>query len=175
MTPDDEDDWSLANFAKQIGEIPQSPQTSSLALAPKAEANPDNATTRGKQDVLVAGPYATEVVATRRPGEKQLRTPNEIANTIMAALRAIGDCPEWGFVVTVYGSNPWNAMLTIKPEAGGAMDHSLWRSRVQEIGVQLRNDFDVIQEPTASTPAAQHKLADSDTVSRTSSFGSENI
>jgi hypothetical protein len=148
MTPDDADDWSLVDFAKQIGEIPQSIQTSGLALAPKAETNPDDATTR-KQDVLGAGPYATEIVARRRPGQKQLRTPNEIADTIMAALRAIGDCPDRGFVVTVYGSNPWNAMLTIKPEAGGAMDHSLWRSRVQEIGVQLRNDFDVVQEPTA--------------------------
>ncbi|WP_375413027.1 hypothetical protein [uncultured Bradyrhizobium sp.] len=62
----------------------------------------------------------------------------------MATLRAIDGCPERGFVVTVYGSNPWNAMLTIRPEAGRITDRALWRTRVQEIGARLRKQYDLI-------------------------------
>jgi hypothetical protein len=41
-------------------------------------------------------------------------------------------------------------VLTIKPEAGPVINHLLWRSRVQEIGMRLRDDIDIIQETTAS-------------------------
>jgi hypothetical protein len=37
-------------------------------------------------------------------------------------------------------------MLTINPEAGPIKDAQLWRTRVQEIGTRLRQDFDVIHE-----------------------------
>ena len=40
----------------------------------------------------------------------------------MKSLRTIDGCPNRGFVVTVYGSNPWNAMLTIRPEHFCAFD-----------------------------------------------------
>jgi len=76
---------------------------------------------------------------------------DEIAGIVMKSLRAIDGCPNRGFVVTVYGSNPWNAMLTIRPEAGPRIDRELWRSRVHDIGVQLRNDFDVANTSTIST------------------------
>ena len=69
----------------------------------------------------------------------------------MKSLRAIDGCPHGGFVVTVYGSNPWNAMLTIRPEADPRVDRELWRSRVHDIGVQLRNDFDVANTSSGST------------------------
>jgi hypothetical protein len=54
------------------------------------------------------------------------------------------------FVFTVYGSYPSNAMLTVKPEAGPVINHLLWRSRVQEIGMRLRDDIDIVQETNAS-------------------------
>jgi hypothetical protein len=76
---------------------------------------------------------------------------------ILDSLRAI-DCPARGFVVTVYGSNPWNAMLTIQPEAGPRIDGLLWRSRVQEIGVRLRDDFDIIRETTTSADGVRHEV-----------------
>jgi hypothetical protein len=47
--------------------------------------------------------------------------------------------------VTVYGTNPWNAILTIKPEAGW-INAQLWQERVQHIGARLRQDFDVVHE-----------------------------
>jgi hypothetical protein len=61
--------------------------------------------------------------------KKQSRTPAEIAKMIQDVLLTMDGCPERGFVVTVYGSNPWNAMLMIRPEAGTAIDRSLWISR----------------------------------------------
>jgi hypothetical protein len=77
---------------------------------------------------------------------RQSRTASEMADIILNALRADYPAPARGFVVTVYGSHPWNAMLTIKPEAGRIKDARLWRERVQDIGAQLRRDFDVIHE-----------------------------
>jgi hypothetical protein len=77
---------------------------------------------------------------------RQSRTASEMADIILNALRADYPAPARGFVVTVYGSRPWNAMLTIKPEAGRIKDARLWRERVQDIGAQLRRDFDVIHE-----------------------------
>jgi hypothetical protein len=58
-----------------------------------------------------------------------------MADIILNALRSIEGVPARGFVVTVYGTNPWSAMLTIKPEAGRIKDAQLWRERVQDIGL----------------------------------------
>ena len=69
----------------------------------------------------------------------------------MKSLRTIEGCPNRGFAVTVYGSNPWNAMLTIRPEAGPGIDRELWCSRAHDIGVRLRSDFDVADQSTLST------------------------
>jgi hypothetical protein len=88
-------------------------------------------------------PVATQVAT---ESKRQLRTAAEMADIIMNALRAVDGVPERGFVVTVYGSRPWNAMLTIKPEAGRIKDVQLWRQRVQDIGARLRRDFDLIDE-----------------------------
>jgi hypothetical protein len=79
-------------------------------------------------------------------GKRQLRTAGELADIILNALRAVDGVPERGFVITVYGARPWNAMLTIKPEAGRIKDVQLWRQRVQDIGARLRRDFDLIDE-----------------------------
>lgn len=94
-------------------------------------------------------------VTTRK---KQLRTPNEIAKLILDTLRTIEGCAERGFLVTVYGSNPWNAMLTIRPEAGPVIDGPLWLARVREIGVRLRDDFDVIED--TKTDGVRHQVTD---------------
>jgi hypothetical protein len=77
---------------------------------------------------------------------RQSRTASEMADMVLNALRADYAVPARGFVVTVYGAQPWNAMLTIKPEAGPIKDARLWRERVQDIGAQLRRDFDVIHD-----------------------------
>jgi hypothetical protein len=73
------------------------------------------------------------------------RTQEELAAIIQNALRTLDRCPERGFEVTVYGTNPWTAMLMIKPEAGPVADAALWRERVRAMAVRLRQDYDLIE------------------------------
>lgn len=74
------------------------------------------------------------------------RPAGEIADIILKELRSVDGVPERGFLVTVYGANPWNAMLTISPEAGRIKDAPVWRKRVQEIAIRLRGNFDIADE-----------------------------
>lgn len=77
---------------------------------------------------------------------RQLRSAAEMAKIIFNALKGLDGVPERGFIITVYGANPWNAMLTIGTEAGAVRDAQGWRERVQEIAVRLRSNFDIIDE-----------------------------
>jgi hypothetical protein len=93
-----------------------------------------------------------DVVAAQTPDPQPLasydrrKTADELAAIIMKALQTLDGTPAKGFAVTVYGRNPWNAMLTIKPEAGPVADAGLWRARVREMAVRLRQDYDVADE-----------------------------
>jgi hypothetical protein len=76
---------------------------------------------------------------------RQFRSPSEIVDMIVSELQAFDEAPNRGFTITVYGANPWNAMLTIGPDAGAVNDPQGWHSRVREIGVRLRRDFEVVE------------------------------
>jgi hypothetical protein len=160
MSTDEEIDRSLVEFAQKIAAIPKRIADEGRSAESSAEAapavSPASSEIGGQSlppplpadklpdpDVRPAPPTGT--------GNKQVRTSDEIADLIMKSLRTIDGCPNRGFVVTVYGSNPWNAMLTIRPEAGPRIDRELWCSRVQNIGVRLRNDFDVADQSSIST------------------------
>lgn len=73
------------------------------------------------------------------------KTSDELASIILKALQTLDGAPASGFMVTVYGANPWNAMLTIKPEAGPVADPGLWRGRVRDMAARLRQDFDLAE------------------------------
>jgi hypothetical protein len=119
---------------------PKPDQTADAQEPTKADETPVMAVAEAQAPPPVeATPFASE-------GKRQLRTAGELADIILNALRAVDGVPERGFVITVYGSRPWNAMLTIKPEAGRIKDVQLWRQRVQDIGARLRRDFDLIDE-----------------------------
>ena len=95
------------------------------------------------------GPDA-EIVAAKEPDQPaesydRRKTADELAVIILKALQTREGAPASGFVVTVYGGNPWNAMLTIKPEAGPIADPGLWRARVRDMAARLRQDFDVAE------------------------------
>jgi len=158
MSSDEEIDRSLVEFAQKVAAIPKriadegrSAESSAEAARapPPAEVDSESLPPplpAGKQpdpDIRLAPPAAA--------GSKQVRNADELAGIIMKSLRTIDGCPNRGFVVTVYGSNPWNAMLAIRPEAGPRIDRGLWCSRVHDIGVRLRNDFDVADQSTIST------------------------
>jgi hypothetical protein len=159
MSTDEEIDRSLIQFAQKIAAIPkriadevgsaESPAEAALAVSPAASeigkenlSPPPPADMQPDPDIRPAPPTGAEC--------KQVRNADELAGIIMKSLRAIDGCPNRGFVVTVYGSNPWNAMLTIRPEVGPRIDRELWRSRVHDIAVQLRNDFDVADASTTN-------------------------
>jgi hypothetical protein len=94
-------------------------------------------------------PAAEAVAATLQdqPAESydRRKTADELAGIILKALQTLDGAPARGFVVTVYGGNPWNAMLTIKPEAGAIADPGLWRGRVRDMAARLRQDFDLAE------------------------------
>jgi hypothetical protein len=159
MPTDEELDRSLVEFAQKIAAIPKGianearhiePPPAISRAAPSAAAEVDS---QSLPPPLPAGKQADPNIPPAPPagaGGKQARNAEEIAGIIMRSLRAIEGCPARGFAVTVYGSNPWNAMLTIRPEAGPRIDREFWRSRVHDIGMQLRNDFDVADPSTIS-------------------------
>jgi len=73
------------------------------------------------------------------------RSARELAAIIFNALQTLDGCPQDGFAVTVYGANPWNAMLTITPAAGVIKDAPLWRERVREMAIRLRQHYDLVE------------------------------
>jgi hypothetical protein len=90
---------------------------------------------------------AVSAVPLDQPAESDDRrkTADELAGVILKALLTLEGAPARGFVVTVYGGNPWNAMLTIKPEAGPIANPALWRGRVRDMAARLRQDFDLAE------------------------------
>jgi hypothetical protein len=160
MSTDQDIDRSLVEFAQKIAAIPKGIADEGRPTEPPpvtSPAAPPAAAGVGSQSLpppLPAGERPDPDVRPAPPAGaacKQVRNAEEIAGIIMKSLRAIDGCPNRGFVVTVYGSNPWNAMLTIRPEAGTRIDRELWCSRVQDIGLRLRSDFDVADQSTIST------------------------
>jgi hypothetical protein len=160
MSTDEEIDRSLVEFAQKIAAIPKRiaeevpSAESSAETAPAVSSAASETGSDSLPPPLPAGKQPDPDIQPALPtgtGSKQVRNPDEIAGLIMKSLRIIDGCPNRGFVVTVYGSNPWNAMLTIRPEAGPRIDRELWCSRVHDIGVRLRNDFDVADRSTTST------------------------
>src|SRR5438128_836415 len=154
MSTDEEIDRSLVEFAQKIAAIPKRIAAEGRSAESSAEAAPAVSPTSseiGSESLPPPLPAGNQPDPDAQPapptgaGGKQVRNAEEIAGIIMKSLRAIDGCPNRGFVVTVYGSNPWNAMLTIRPEAGPRIDRQLWCSRVRDIGVQFRNEFDVAE------------------------------
>ena len=50
--------------------------------------------------------------------DKQKKTSEELAAMIHQDLGTIEGCPQRGLKLTVYGLNPWNAMLTFGVDCG---------------------------------------------------------
>lgn len=148
-------DPHLLEFARQVASIPKrisekdngvvAARNTSLAAPVTVPSN-----------AIVADPGSQPADRSMAPivlpgkSGKTLRTSREIGSLIMIMLREFGDAPEQGFAITVYGSNPWNTLLMIRPEAGPCIDRALWLSRVQDITMQLRNEFDIADEQRGS-------------------------
>jgi hypothetical protein len=55
---------------------------------------------------------------TMEPPTKEKKTAEGLAVMIREDFGKMDGCPERGVIVTVYGFNPWNAMLTFGVDAG---------------------------------------------------------
>ena len=167
MEADENADWKLADFAKRVLGASQGNLEHELSFL--ASANPESTASvdTGSPDQASIEPAigpsehplahdASDSTAERQEvqprklgvdqvvSDPKAKTPSEMADIILGALRSVRGVPERGFQVTVYGANPWNAMLTIMPEAGPVRDAQIWRTRVQDIGIRLRQDFELI-------------------------------
>jgi hypothetical protein len=157
MSGNNEVDQNLLEFARQVAAIPRriseqdgTPDAASDGPVAVAPITADPGPVKEPPKASGAGQGAPSLELPGKP-DKKLRTPDELASLISTALREVGDCPDQGFVVTVYGSNPWNAMLMIRPEAGPRIDRALWLSRVQDITARLRSEFDIADERSLSS------------------------
>jgi hypothetical protein len=110
-------------------------------------ATPESPEAEIPEPAEAGDPAADAAMPSDQPAESHDRrkTADELADIILKALRTLDGAPASGFVVTVYGANPWNAMLTIKPEAGPIADPALWRGRVRDMAARLRQDFDLAE------------------------------
>jgi hypothetical protein len=166
MPENETPEWAMAAFARQLAgisriesEVPVNErattggtieQTPPLTEAGNIPAPPPSPPPRSEPpDELVSLP--TDAFPPATSEKRKLATHAELANMILRTLRSIDGCPVQGFVVTAYGSNPWGAMLTIRPEAGPIADGPLWYARVREIGVRLRDRFEAIADADAPT------------------------
>jgi hypothetical protein len=126
-------------------------------VKPKVEAEPE-ARTEAKTEATIE-PETEPIIELAEPADDstpeaaraisnelaRARSAGELAAIILNALRTLDGSPKDGFAVTVYGANPWNAMLTITPAAGAIKDAPLWRERVKEMAIRLREHYDLVE------------------------------
>lgn len=75
-------------------------------------------------------------------------TRGELAELIIKALQAGDKYPTNGFEITIYGSQPWNAMLRIMP-AAGAVKADVWRERLQTVVLLFRDRYEIQEKADA--------------------------
>jgi hypothetical protein len=74
---------------------------------------------------------------------KQTKTVEELAAMIHQDLSKIEGCPETGVKVTVYGSNPWNCLLTFGADAGPVRNRAELKAFCDIITERLKRLYDV--------------------------------
>lgn len=128
-------------------------------IKPKVESQTDAETKTETETKIEPEPETAPVAGLAEPADDpqpeaapaisseftRARSAEELAAIILNALRTLDGSPKDGFAVTVYGANPWNAMLTITPAAGAVKDAPLWRERVKEMAIRLREHYDLVE------------------------------
>jgi hypothetical protein len=79
----------------------------------------------------------------RRLTDLPQQTAVQTEGLILQLLRQIPSFPSSGVTVTVYGSRPWNAMLTFAPNSTTLVYAGQYRTFLTEIVCDLRKQFDV--------------------------------
>jgi hypothetical protein len=148
VTDNDELDSGLLALVQSVLEPGVKPQAevqtgTKTEAGPEPEIEPETEPVAGLAEPADdSKPEAAPAISNELTRE---RTAEELAAIILNALRTLDGSPKEGFLVTVYGANPWNAMLTITPAARAIKDAPLWRERVKEMAVRLRQHYDLIE------------------------------
>jgi hypothetical protein len=74
---------------------------------------------------------------------KEEKTAEDLAAMILQDLSNMDGCPKRGVTVTVYGLNPWNAMLTFGVTAGPVRNKDQLQRFCDILTERLRRLYDV--------------------------------
>lgn len=148
MTDNDELDSGLLALVQSVLEPGVKPQAE-VQTGTKTESGPEPEIEPETEPVAELAEPADDSEPEAAPAisnePTRARCAEELAAIILNALRTLDGSPKQGFLVTVYGANPWNAMLTITPAAGAIKDAPLWRERVKEMAIRLRQHYDLVE------------------------------
>lgn len=74
---------------------------------------------------------------------REAKSADELAAMILADLKNIGECPQDGVRIVVYGSNPWNAWLSFGVGAGPVYNRAELHSLCDIITERLKRLYDI--------------------------------
>ena len=115
-----------------------------------------------KQGVAPAAPDAptplptwlTAIPKRQRFSNQPLKTAAQARALIIEGLRQIPGFPSEGVTVTVYGFQPWSAMLTFAPNSTTLANATRYRKILAEIVYDLRKNFEVDIDPDSDEHSA---------------------
>jgi len=85
--------------------------------------------------------------------DQPLKTAAQARALIIEGLRQIHDFPSEGVTVTVYGFQPWSAMLTFAPNSTTLANATRYPKILAEIVYDLRKNFEVDIDPDSDEHA----------------------
>ena len=116
-----------------------------------------------KQGAAPAAPEAPTPVPTwltaipkrqRFPTDLPLKTAAQARALIFEGLRHIHGFPSEGVTITVYGFQPWSAMLTFAPYSATPANAAQYRKILAEIVYDLRKGFEIDIDPDSDKQTA---------------------
>lgn len=111
---------------------------------PKADSGTDTGKTQSDQPQV-----ENDASAGASTGQRVLISADRMASLILEGLREIDGFPTSGVSLTVYGYQPWNAMLSFAPRSVRSAAASRYRSTLTELVGQLRSRFDIALDSRA--------------------------
>jgi hypothetical protein len=97
-------------------------------------------------DLPAADKRLRSVASQPEPNRPRL-SAEKVQSLLLQSLARIPNFPERGVAVTVYGFNPWNAMLNFAPRSASHRDAIMFREALADMVQKLRVQVDVDIDP----------------------------
>jgi hypothetical protein len=123
-------DQILPSQPTEVEEIESDPQQVEAETAPEPEPERQPAAPK---------PYTISPI----PEPRRHVSSGEIQDMILNALLAMPNAPKEGMTVTVYGYNPWNAMVTVAPGSATSATVKTIRGLLGRIVDEMRNKIQI--------------------------------